>query len=334
MEYIKNFNSMDIIRLFQEYARYGMNFYSQNKKHLDLVICFLSFLVILLGWIDLSIISKLYFLGLIYMTVRTIRYLYDKILISVRDDKLNKLKNLEKLQNNNQDNIDNNIDNKDNKDSNIDNIDNQDNQNNDNQDNQNNDSQIFQGIKALNDTECKKLLNEFTNLSNNWLMYASLILCDYVIFSLDVLISGIIIGSILRIIRFVLYMKYCKQFVQILEPYREVSSSEKIILSDEDAEILSLPVQVKHLINLMSINNIFCHNLFAKANHSLLTSIRDYSSLGVDMLSHFFFQTLKQASKVKLAVGNTKNYLDPIIQKIKLLIKSKPVERKNEISSY
>jgi len=236
IDLIRNVNFSGITKSVSDCFDNAKNIYQQNKKNADFVLCLICFFFIMLGLLDISVISSLYFLGLTYMTVRTVGNFYNKLPISDKD------------------------------------------------------LTLLQRIEAMDLTQMRGYLIEYSSLGNNWLMYSSLIMCDWTIKLVSSLIgNGLIFGSVLQIIRFLLYMQYCKRFIKSLEPYcEEEYQSEHAYISDELAKKLLLSTYVKHLINLIAINNIFCYNLFAKTNLKVLILIDGCSSSGVDMLSTVF----------------------------------------------
>lgn len=281
LELVKNINLIGIIKSARDQFAIGKHAYLQNKKNIDIVLCFVCFLLIILGWLDLSLVSNLYFLGLTYMTVRIIGSFYNQISTTQNKSNLPEV------------------------------------------------NYLREGIESLNQEQSYKILEDFSLLANNWLIYSSLVLCDWIFQTVDTLIGGLILGSILQIGRFLLYMQYCRQFIKSLEPHcEEMSQVNNIYISDELAKKISLPVYAKHLVNIMAINNIVCFNLFARANLKVLTLIDGCSSSGIGMLSNVILEILKQASKGKslssITVKNTKGYIGILIQKLKSIVISEP----------
>ena len=278
-----NINFSSLNDLAQEYIIVGKNIYLQNKKPVNFILCIVCFVMIMLQWLDLSLISNLYFLGLIYMTVRITGTFYNKI--PTLETKFN------------------------------------------------DGTYIQQGIESLDQKQSHKMLAEFSSISCNWLTYSSLILCDWILQTINSII-GTGLSPVVQIIRFLLYMQYCREFIKSLEPYcKDLSHNEVTYISDELAKNILLSIYAKHLINLMSINNVFCINLFARANLKVLTFIDNCSSSGIDILSNIACEFLKHASKAKTlssnAVQNTLGNLH-FIQKLKSFIISNEYTKKSD----
>lgn len=278
---VKNINFVNMAKSVYDYSDTGKQIYLQNKKNVDLALCILCFFFILLGWLNISIISSLYFLGLMYMTVITVGVFYNK-LPTAADKELS----------------------------------------------------LQQRVDIMDNIQVKTVLFEFASLTSNWLMYASLVICDWSIQTVNTLIGGgLILGSGLQIGRFLVYMHYCRYFIKSLKPYCDNANAEKTFISEGLAKSLSLSNNVKHLINVISINNVFCYNLFAKANMKVLMLIDGCSSAGVDMLSTICLEALKQSSKTKsltsVTVNSTWLYLKSLSQKMSASNNSESKSKKN-----
>lgn len=260
LEYLKNINYIDILKHTQDKIITGKHIYLHNKKSIDLALCVVCFFLIIVEWLDLSFISDLYFLGLIYMTVTTVGYYYNK--------KIN--------------------------------------------------------LDSGDQKQINKIFENFSLLSNNWLIYSILIICDWILQTINVFIGNIVLGPIIQICRIMLYMQYCRQFIKSCEPYcQEMLEVDNIYISDELTKKIILPTNVKHLVNIIAINNIFFFNLL-KVNLKFLILIDRCLSSGVDILSNLILKGLKQTSKAKslsiVSVKNTKEYVVSIIQKMRSLV--------------
>ena len=76
---VKNVDLTRVVTFVQQGYIMSTNFYQQNKQSVDLALFAISFLLVMLNVIDLSVISKLYFLGLIYMTVVLLGNFYNQL---------------------------------------------------------------------------------------------------------------------------------------------------------------------------------------------------------------------------------------------------------------
>lgn len=280
LELIKNINLTNIVQLIQEYACMGRSIYTKNKKTVDLCLCFFCYSMIILGWLDLSLILNIYFLGVIYMTVTTFGSFCNNLCVQ-------EITNFER--------------------------------------NSKEQDYVERSIEKMDDEQCRKILTNFSKLCNDWLLYASLVLCEWVFQAMNYLIGGgFIFGSLLQIMRFLLYIQYCKRFIKSLESYNDIIYTTKIYISDELADNILLSTAVKHLINVIAINNVFCYNLLAKTNLRVLILIDSCSSSGFNLLSDITLECLKQASKAKslssTAIENTKEYIYPSYQKYKIYL--------------
>lgn len=289
---LKNINFSNIYNSSHQYITLVQKTYWKNKYHIDLGLCFICFIMIMLGWLNLSLILTFYFSSLVYMTVRTLAYFYNEIVEYEKKGGSFKI-------------------------------------------GLNNSEMLRQISDYIDINDLKKYVTEFVQLVNNWLLYSSLIICDWILLTLISLIgSGLIIGPILQVVRFLLYLQYCKQFIKSLEQHcQEMLSSEKAFISDKVAKILSIPIHIKHLINLMVINNVFCFNFFAKVNLKILKLIDNCSSSGIDMLSNIMLECLEQVSRAKslssVAANNTRNLFDPLIKKVKTFMSKTEKNKKN-----
>jgi hypothetical protein len=258
-------NSSSTRRSLDEYKLIIKDAYSQNRDSVDLALCMVCLLFIIFGWFDLSIISSLYFLSLVYMTVRSVGSFYNQLPTEHAN--------------------------------------------------------LQAKVDAMDPFYSKKMLAEFSMLATSWLVYSSLVSVDWVIQSVNSLVGiGLMFQPILRVWRFLLYVQYCKQFSKSLEPYcSESYSLEKTFVSDELAKSIPLSIHAKHMINIMSINNVFCYNLFTKANIKVLTVIDEYSSFGIDTISNILFRALEQASKAKpmlsAVMQNIFGHLTPLLKR-------------------
>lgn len=148
--------------------------------------------------------------------------------------------------------------------------------------------------KTENDIE---ILNEFILISNNWLTYSSLLICHKLNDLIDYLMGGgISIKIILHLGKLLLYMYYTKQFCNSLNKVK--IESRDTYIGDEMAKNASLPSCVKHLINIISINNIFCNNIFI-INHRILLFIDYRLTSSFEMLLYLYNRSISHVSQVQ-----------------------------------
>ena len=133
------------------------------------------------------------------------------------------------------------------------------------------------------------------------------------------------------------YMYYCRLFIKSLEPhYVTIALSDKTRISDEVGIQFNLQRPVKHLINIMSINNIFCHNLFLRANLWILQVIDSCSLACIDLVSSFAVEGYNRASNARSYSSNValnaKIYIDLFTEWIQSFTKkdNEPITRKQD----
>lgn len=242
--------------------------YKNNKK--TFFFCF--FIILFMG--DLSLIPSLYFMSLIYMTVKDLGGFYNQVYKSTQDIKSKKA-NFEEY------------------------------------------------IETFNAEKLRKFVIDFSILFNNWLAYSSLVLIDWIFHTLIYLIGSsfgniYISNIIIKIIRTILYMQYCKHFIKSLKPYRERSlQTDETFISDELSKCIGLSSNVKHLMNFITLNNVFCFNFFVKINFEVLTFIDSCSSTGIDVCTVLSLEGTKHISKIKNIQDWVYNYPNYSIQNIK-----------------
>lgn len=247
---VKNIDYSKLASVLQQYYFLSLNFYQQNRLIVDLILFAVSFALVMFNLIDMSIISKLYFLGLIYMTVVLLGNFYGQM---------------------------------------------------------HNPANLQTGIALMDNNTNRTLLNEFTVVTNNWLLYSSLIVLDYGFSSVGYAIgNGFIFGTALQLVRFNVYMLYCREFIATLEPYMtENKLTDSTFISEETAKSVGVSNYVKNLVNLLAINNVFSYNLLIKTSYKLLVLINNVTSAGVDLMYTFFTNGVNQVSHVK---SNVQNY--------------------------
>lgn len=140
----------------------------------------------------------------------------------------------------------------------------------------------------------QKILLVFLILANNWLIYSSLVIINWIILMINSLIGGgYVFGPILLLYRYLLHMCYCKEIIKLLAPCTVMFFVDTTYISDDLAISGHVPVYVKHLINLILINNVFCYNLFAKVNLQVLLLIEQCSCPGIDIIYEFVLKLLE-----------------------------------------
>jgi hypothetical protein len=129
---------------------------------------------------------------------------------------------------------------------------------------------------SKNALESLDMLDDIVKVSNNWLIYSSLVVCEWCLHFLVNLLSGfgILMILVLRIMKYLLYMYHCKEFCKSLQS-NETTELKNTYIGDELSERLCLSPCIKHLVNVISINNIFCYKIFGVANKKVL-SVIDY----------------------------------------------------------
>ena len=261
LDLIKNINFVGIITSLSDKLSLVKNLYNQNKKIVDSVLCVISLTLILLGRFDLSLVHKLYFCALTYMTVNALGSFYNKLPKNGTSSPTVDMK---------------------------------------------------VSIEALEHKESCEILHEIVLIGNNWLTYVSLIMCDWLLNIIEYLIGGIIISFILHVGKFLLYMQYCKQFCKSLDKVETMQYRDTYI-DEQLSKNVSLPVYVKHLINLMTINNVFCHSMFAVVNLKVLSLIDFCLTSSLDLLLAIFqtsFNTVSAVQPVSSGwMQSTKTYL-------------------------
>lgn len=253
-KWFKQLNYQYIVTKAQIYFAKGKEFYSQNKKIGDLSLSFLCCLAVIFGWVDLGRISTLYLLGLVYMTAKAIANFYKRIGSLPKPEVLSQLANKEVAP--------------------LDVA-----------------PSLFNYLELLDRNSINESMHEFVTVGNNWMLYASLVLCDKVILGLSYCMSGFLFGPLLSAARFFGYMYFNNFFVKILEPHSETVGLSIVDWTPGDAKHnKSIPTPTRYLISFMAMNNMASHFVCGKINLEILRVISKGSSKVVEALSGFWTQ--------------------------------------------
>ncbi|AYV81425.1 MAG: hypothetical protein Harvfovirus33_3 [Harvfovirus sp.] len=181
-------------------------------------------------------------------------------------------------------------------------------------------------IERLERKDVNECLHEFTTLGNNFMIYASLVACDYLILFLNSWMNKVVFNVIFTVGRFVCYMYFCNLFVPTMETNSESVKLSVTHWSSSEAEYnKSMPVPTRRLITFMAINNIASYYLFAVGNFKILKIITKGSTNVVDTFQtvwNQFFMKNSTVSNVAKAAGNA-NFFKSVTDKFKSWRKQK-----------
>lgn len=144
-------------------------------------------------------------------------------------------------------------------------------------------------LDEINSNNLANLSKTLLELANGWTGYAGLVIFDWVLDGTMELFGGLVLDMVLQCIRIYVYIMYTRLYIGLLEPICANSEREltgKHIISSEKAEQLKIPTGVKYLINVISVNNVFCLNICGKLNLRVLKLTNGFFSGIIDLITN------------------------------------------------
>ena len=167
---------------------------------------------------------------------------------------------------------------------------------------------LADSINKLPREIANEIIKDLLTVATNWLGYFYLILLDFFLAFINSVTPGIIIfmPMLLCLIRFVIYMHFCKFLsASLREHYHNPELSEKTCITKEIGQRLAIKKSVRHIINLISLNKIICHGLFVKLNKDIMDEISLFYTAAVDSITNFFEKFLHNNPKAEILSKNT-----------------------------
>lgn len=152
-----------------------------------------------------------------------------------------------------------------------------------------NSQNITNSVKNMTHDALSMQICEYIKLGNIWLMYGGLMMGDYILSFVNFVFGGFILSPIFHFCRFIMYVKFCNEFLVHLSVYQNMKlSHDDIKLSDQKIILTELSSFAKNLINIIALNTVFVHDFLYKNVLYVLNTFNSCTNTGISGLTYLF----------------------------------------------